>query len=130
MAMVDQRQADALLHEIAGMVAQSETKESRDWAGISVVAIVDEASVQVSSYRYDADGRAEPGDPGDLSVNRKFRELNNVMRQPTGRQWKSALMQIRRDTGEVTTDFEYDDASRWKVTPLNLDTMPQQLRPR
>ncbi|WP_165421052.1 hypothetical protein [Bradyrhizobium sp. Leo170] len=52
------------------------------------------------------------------------------MRQPTGRQWKSALMQIRRDTGEVTTDFEYDDASRWKVTPLNLDTMPQQLRPR
>jgi hypothetical protein len=128
--MMDQRQADALLHEIAGMVAQSETRESRDWAGISVVAIVDEASVQVSSYRYDSDGRAEPGDPGDLSVNRKFRELNTVMRQPTGRHWKSALMQIRRDTGEVTTDFEYDDPLRWKVTPFNLETMPAQLRPR
>lgn len=128
--MMDQTQADALLREIAGMVAQSETRESRDWAGISVVAIVDEVSVQVSSYRYDADGRAEPGDPGDLSVNRKFRELHTLMRQPTGRHWKSALMQIRRDTGEVTTDFEYDDASRWKVTPLNLDTMPEQLRPR
>ncbi|WP_454616485.1 hypothetical protein [Bradyrhizobium cenepequi] len=127
---MDQRQADALLHEIAGMVAQSETRESRDWAGISVVAIVDEASVQVSSYRYGADGRAEPGDPGDLCVNRKFRELHTLMCQPTGRHWKSALMQIRRDTGEVTTDFEYDDASRWKVTPLNLDTMPEQLRPR
>jgi hypothetical protein len=127
---MDQKQADELVHEIARMVAQSQTGESDDWTGISVVAIVDEASVQVSSYRYDAQGQAEPGDPGDFSVNRKFRELNALMRQPTGRHWKSALMQIRRGTGEVTIDFEYDDAARWKVTPLNLGTMPDQLRPR
>jgi hypothetical protein len=129
LSMMDQKQADELVHDIAGMVAQSETRASDDWESISVVAIVDEASVQVSSYRYDAQGRATPGDPGDLSVNRKFRELHALMRQPTGRQWKSALMQIRRKSGEVTIDFEYDDASRWKVTPLNISTMPEQLRP-
>ncbi|WBL81375.1 hypothetical protein I3J27_13455 [Bradyrhizobium xenonodulans] len=126
---MDRKQADELVHEIAGMIAQSEVRESDDWVSVSVVAIVDEASVQISSYRYDAEGRAEPGNPGDFSVNRKFRELNAAMQQPTGRQWKSALMQIRRATGEVTIDFEYDDASRWKVTPLNIDTMPQRLRP-
>ena len=128
--MTDHHQADALAHEIAGIVAQSETRASEDWTSISVVAIVDEATVQVSSYRYDAQGQAAPGDPGDLSVNRKFRELHRSMHQPTGRQWKAALMQIRRETGEVTLDFEYDDALRWKVTPANLRTMPEQLRPK
>jgi hypothetical protein len=127
---MDQKQADELVHEIAGMVVQSETRESGDWDGIALVAIVDNASVQVSSYRYNAQGEAEPGNPGDFSVNRKFRDLNTIMRQPTGRHWKSALLQIRRATGEVTIDFEYDNASRWKVTPLNLSTMPNQLRPR
>jgi hypothetical protein len=127
---MDRKQADALVHEIAGLVVQSETRVSGDWDSIAVVAIVDNASVQVSSYRYDAQGQAEPGNPGDFSVNRKFRDLNTIMRQPTSRQWKSALMQIRRATGEVTVDFEYDDASRWKVTPLNVSTMPNQLRPR
>lgn len=128
--MTDDDRAGALVHEIAEIVAQSETRASEDWAGISVVAIIDEATVQVSSYRYDAHGRAAPGDPGDLSVNRKFRELQTSMHQPTGRKWKAALMQIRRETGEVTLDFEYDDALRWKVTPVNLGTMPEQLRPK
>lgn len=127
---MDQNRADELVHEIADTVVRSETSQSDDWESISVVAIVDEASVQVSSYRYNARGKAEPGDPGDFSVNRKFRELQTIMPQPTGRRWKSALMQIRRETAQVTIDFEYDDASRWKTTPLSIDTMPDLLRPK
>lgn len=84
----------------------------------------------VSSYGYDEQGKAAPGGFVDPAVHQKLRELNELMGEPPDDRWKSALFQIRRETGHVTFQFEYEDAARWKTTPLNLETMPEQLRPR
>ncbi len=39
------------------------------------------------------------------------------------------LLQFNRDNSRFKTDFEYDDPSRWQVTPANLDRIIQELRP-
>ena len=35
----------------------------------------------------------------------------------------------RLDTGKIAVDFEYEDPSRWAITPTNVRQMAEQLRP-
>lgn len=39
------------------------------------------------------------------------------------------LVQFNRDEGLFEITFEDTDAARWKVTPENISTAPQELRP-
>lgn len=39
------------------------------------------------------------------------------------------LVQFNRDSGAFEITFEDTDAARWKVTPANINTMNQELRP-
>ena len=39
------------------------------------------------------------------------------------------LVQFDRDSGRYDLTFEDDDASRWKVTPANIDQISAELRP-
>lgn len=39
------------------------------------------------------------------------------------------LVQFDRDLGQYEVTFEDHDASRWKVTPNNIDEIPEALRP-
>jgi hypothetical protein len=39
------------------------------------------------------------------------------------------LVQFDRDSGKYEVTFEDDDASRWKVTPANIDQISEELRP-
>lgn len=40
------------------------------------------------------------------------------------------LVQFNRTTGDYEATFEDADVSRWKVTPDNIDTIREELRPR
>lgn len=40
------------------------------------------------------------------------------------------LVQFDRTKGDYEITFEDTDTSRWRVTPANIDELPEQLRPR
>ncbi|WP_431803692.1 hypothetical protein [Microbacterium sp. bgisy203] len=42
---------------------------------------------------------------------------------------RSILVQFDRDKGAYEVTFEDKDARRWKVTPANIDTMAETIRP-
>lgn len=128
--MEDSARATDLIHEIGAMIVQDPRYAGRSWASISLVTILDGGSRRMSGFYYDADGEPTPENPGNRQIFDKFRELQAVTRNPGGREWKSALVQIKRETMGITIDFEYDDPQRWKVTPSNIDTKPEELRPK
>jgi hypothetical protein len=52
------------------------------------------------------------------------------LRQEGDRGIIKMLFQFNRVTRKVNADFEYDNPSRWLVTPKNLDRMIEELRPK
>lgn len=128
--MADQKRATELVNEIGNALVQDRTYREFPWQSLSIVAIVDAGVVQMSGYLYDDKGEPTAKNPDDADLYDKFEELCEAMEQPTGRLWKTALVQIRREGGEAKIQFDYDDAMRWKVTPLNVGTMPEELRPK
>lgn len=128
--MLDQGRATELVHEIGSMVVNSERYRERPWESLSIVVVIDGQSVQLSGYTYDASGKPQAGNPGNFDINDRFEELQETMAGVDQRRWKSALLQIVRDGAKLNIDFEYDDPSRWKVTPTNVATKPAELRPK
>lgn len=121
----------ALYADIGTLVVRDEAYLEQPWSRLSLVATMrDENTVQLHGYVYLDDGKTEAETPRTTKVAQRFVELHNVMRARDGRRWKAALVQIWRETAKVSFFFEYEDASRWKVTPLNYQTVREELRPK
>lgn len=126
----DYDRATELVHEIGSLIVRNDRYASRDWDGIAVTVIIEPGATQISGYSY-VDGKdPEAGSPGLGVLADRFEELCAAMQNPDGSKWKTALVRIRRDTGKITIDYDYENPLRWKVTPLNLGTLPEEMRPK
>lgn len=126
---MDQDRADMLIEQIGGMIIADERYADRKWSAISVVAVLDGGSSQVSGYSYDAQGQAEAGAPRNADLHDRFADLQAATQVEGRAPWKTCLVQIKRDELKTRVEFEYDDAQRWKVTPKTLNIMPVRLKP-
>lgn len=129
-ASADYDRATELVHEIGGLIVAAQMKDSDAWDSIAATAIVQGSTVQISGFFYEDGGKPKPARLGLGRLADCFEELATATQKPDGGRWVAALVQIRRDTGRVTMDYEYADPARWKVTPANIATMPEELRPR
>jgi len=126
---LDQDRADMLIEQIGGMIIADERYADRKWSAISVVAVLDGGSSQVSGYSYDLQGQAHAGAPRNTNLHDLFVELQAVTQVDGQSPWKTCLVQIKREELKTRIEFEYDDAARWKVTPKTLNIMPARLKP-
>lgn len=51
------------------------------------------------------------------------------LRPPSGEVMKRMLIQYNRNTGQVRAEYEYDDETRWDITPANIEEASAALRP-
>ena len=57
--------------------------------------------------------------------------LRQRMRGADGATWDVMIAKVHRDTANVVLDFVSGaDADRWRVSPQNMETLPELLRPR
>jgi hypothetical protein len=125
----DQAAADRVLHELGQLVIADEEFAGKDWQGIALVIQV-EPRKRLFGYRYKADGGWEGATPAGRPAILKARELADAMKVEGKDGWKTCLVQISRPGPSIEIDFEYDDPNRWDVTPANLKTRVEELRPR
>lgn len=125
----DQAAADRALHELGQLVIADDEFASKDWQGISLVIQV-EPRKRVFGYRYKSDGGWEGATPAGRPTILKARELAKAMKVEGKEGWKTCLLQISRPGPKVAVDFEYENPSRWDVTPANLEARVEELRPR
>jgi hypothetical protein len=105
--------------------------ELRDpgWDTFAMVAEVSDDFVAVTAYRYTESGPpVSTPEPEDLDL---FWDLRDRTRGADGEAWDAVIVKIRRDTASLVMDFVSGDAARrWRVTPENMDHLPESLRPR
>jgi hypothetical protein len=119
-----------LISEIAKLVIEDEKYASFNWVAISLVASVVDGATSISAYWYDNKGVSSAKTPGNWDICDLFEKLWLLMIEDNNAKWLQCLLQIKRENLSFKTFFEYDDPLRWKVTPKNLDRMPEELRPK
>lgn len=118
---------EAIAHEIANC----NELDGIEWVEVSAIfAFDDEGDANESyGYAYDRDGKAHAVtflyNPIEREVNR-YREW---LRLEGDKGFIKMLFQFNRETRKVNADFEYDNPTRWQVTPKNIDVIPKELRP-
>jgi hypothetical protein len=121
--------ATELVHEIGAMIVAAQERDDGDWDAIAATAIVEGGVVQISGFYYDDGAKPKAARLGSSALADRFEALSVAMQKPDGGRWVTALVQVRRSSGRVTIDYDYADPARWKVTPANIATMPEALRP-
>lgn len=128
---MDER-AQAVMFDAARVLLRDPEVTNHPWTGIAVVFQLpegDERHCGVFGYRYDhADWEGfilknfDPYVAGML-------ELRRAAQIPNDKPFCASLMQITRTGMKLVCDLEYDDPARWDVTPTNLETRVEELRP-
>lgn len=97
-----------------------------DWDSYSVAAEVTGGSVRMTAYRYTESG---PPVSTQAPVNSwPFIVLRNNTRRVNGA-WDVALVKVRRDTEGLNLHLLHgESANRWRVSPQNMDHLPELLR--
>ncbi|MCC3316793.1 hypothetical protein [Nocardia africana] len=120
--------ASDALSAMAEAIVQGCVDEELEWDALTVVVNLHRQQ-SMFGYRYADDGNWSPDVRLSMQVLDRAIDLRTTMTTPDGKGWKVCLIQIRRSDMSVQVEFEYKNAKRWRVTPVNLESMVEELRP-
>ncbi|MFM2481392.1 hypothetical protein [Celerinatantimonas sp. YJH-8] len=121
-----------LILEIGQLLLASDCAQEDAWDFLSVVFDVSEGHIANSGFLY-AGSETEPFSTGiddsAMSLDHKIQFLREQIYQQTGSKFKQLLVQMKKATGQIKIQFEFDDPQRWSFSPKNLATIKEVLRP-
>lgn len=100
------------------------------WESLSMV--LDFAGGKFSGthgYAYSADGTVSAVASHPYHAKSAVAAYTDSYYGPEGKLPAAILVQFDRTSGKYEVIFEDEDASRWKVTPANIDAIREELRP-
>lgn len=112
------------------LVADPAVSDGR-WDGYALVVRYGDGAVarRLSGFRYtDGDGH-QAATPRDPSIGEAFDELRQATRVHDKAPWDACVLRVRRDTGKLKVDFEYDKPEQWDITPETLAAVAERARP-
>ncbi|UXN73049.1 hypothetical protein N8D56_18780 [Devosia sp. A8/3-2] len=130
MSGFDQSGADRILGELARQILSDEEFAGKSWQAIALVIGV-RPRRRMFGYLYRPDGSWEAAIPTAMRPTiEKARELAAAMRVDGQESWKACLLQFHNPGPRIKADFEYEDHSRWDISPANLEQRVEEIRPR
>ncbi|MFF0634600.1 hypothetical protein ACFYTS_19075 [Nocardia sp. NPDC004151] len=111
------------------IVGDSEYRDVQ-WDAVTLVVTVADSHQHLFGYFYTNDGGWTPGNPGGMALLDQVMALRTATTAPGKRAWKVCRIQLIREEMQLTVDYEYRSWKRWMVTPANLETRVEELRPR
>ncbi|MDT9595069.1 hypothetical protein RDV89_18420 [Nocardioides zeae] len=103
---------------------------SDDWASLALVVKLHPRGVRgVHGYTYDADGAFSGASARPSGINDAVAAYTASHFAPGEALPACLLVQFDRTSGRYEVTFEDTDATRWDVTPDNVDTMAASMRP-
>ncbi len=130
------RRCDVIVHVFGvtcDVVMSHKTRklDGDKWDEFTIVFEFDDEGEVNGSYGYSYERAVEANafavDPDDVSP--QVNVYCEFMRIKGDKGMIKMLFQFNRVTRKVNADFEYENPSRWKVTPKNIDTIVEELRP-
>lgn len=80
-------------------------------------------------YAYDSDGKPRAFTLDSMDAELAASAYREWLQIEGDKGFKKMLFQFNRETRKVNAEFEFENTSRWQVTPKNIDTITEQLRP-
>jgi hypothetical protein len=121
---------DQLIHEIGKTIIQDIGGHNPNWTHLVMVGTIEDGSSKMSGFVYLKDGKYEPVSPSGFATAELLEELRTEMAKDDHKApWRTALIQIDRNTGEIKFDFEYDRADRWAINLRNSSARAAELKP-
>ena len=107
-----------LIREIRSKLLEAIDTESIDWVRLALVAEITQTHSELTGFAYDIDGNPEPVIASSSAVFKLLQELRVTMASAEhGPLWRSTVIRIERDTGEINFEFQYDSPGRWTKWP-------------
>ena len=123
---------DALIQRIGRLLVADPVLAAAVWDGYALIARYDEAdtaSRRVSGFRYLADGGFQAATPSDPALGDALDALREATRVAAQASWNACVIRLRRDTGKLHVEFEYDNPGRWDIAPGTLSEVVERARP-
>ncbi|OCJ04554.1 hypothetical protein A6U86_30025 [Rhizobium sp. AC27/96] len=116
---------------IAREMVNSGELDTIDWVEVSAIFGIDADGDVVESYGYAYDRSGKPHAVAFLTdaVEREVKSYREWLREEHRGDFIKMLFQFNRESRRFNADFEYDNPRRWQVTPRNLETIVEELRP-
>lgn len=119
---------DPLAVAIGREISDSLGADDSAWSTLALAAEVAEGMVRIAAYRYAESGPPIPTRPPGIYD--LVRELHERSRAEGAEPWDVVRVTFARDTGSVELEFvPPSDTDRWRISPENLDRLPEALRP-
>ena len=101
-----------------------------DWASVSMVLDLSGGRIRgTHGYAYSPDGTVSAVASRPSGIRLAVDAYLECYVEPDQEPPVAILVQLGRTSGTYEVTFEHDDAARWKVTPANLETISEVLRP-
>jgi hypothetical protein len=112
---------DELILKLTHAVAGDPDLVLEGWSHLVLVSVFDDGMPDMTGFCYTAGGKPVPVSPSDLAILDVIGDLRAAMAEHDRKApWVACLMRVSRESGAVTFEYEYEDASRWAVTPANV----------
>jgi hypothetical protein len=114
---------------IAGEILTMPVLADPEWDTYALAADVSDEATKLTAYRYTEGGPPVPT-PYPMAFD-LFQDLRERTRGNDGERWDIAVVRIHRDTAQLVVNFVAGDAAEmWRISPANIDNLPELLRPR
>ena len=124
--------SDERLMKTENILLRCEDIIGSEWSEFSFVFEFFEGDVSNSGFLYfdDVITPAIAEVEGELMLlDDSLEALREGVYQQTGYNFNQLLFQMERKTKRFNMDFEFDDPTRWLITPSNVLVMREKLRP-
>lgn len=119
---------DALLLRIGRLIVGDPVLRDGDWDAYALIVRYDDGAIdrRISGFRYRDAGGYEAATPRAPALGEALDALREATRVDGQAPWGACVLRLRRDSGRLHADFEYDDPARWDIRPDNLDEIAER----
>ena len=121
---------NALILEIGRLIATDRKVDAAPWDGYALIVVYADSSRRLAGFRYRDGAPPEAATPDATArLGEQLDALRAATRVPGNAPWTACVVKIRRDTGRIALDFDYDAPTQWDIDPDTLDTVAERARP-
>lgn len=123
---------DALVHRIGSLLVGDPVLADGDWDGFALIVRYGQGEIarRISGFRYRDPDRFEAATPASDNLTGALDALRDATRTGDAPAWDACVFRVRRATGKLHVEFEYDHPERWDIGPDTLADVVERARPR
>jgi len=125
--------SDETLMEIAQLFLRCRKVKENPWTEFAFVFELGQGHISNSGFLYNED-KVRPAtasiEEEKLLLGDALMALREDIFKECGHKFNQLLFQMENETKRFKIDFEFDDPTRWAITPNNMFEMREKLRPK